>query len=115
MRCQETEGTFRYNCRRGGQAAGAELAWKPHGPAQPAALGTLEYFLAERYAFFTMDTNRRLLCGEVRHRPYAIQAAGLGIWDSQPLAWDGLKVDGAPTHAMASPGVAVDCWSLRPA
>ena len=115
MRCREAGGAFRYTCRRGGRAAGAELAWKPHGIAQPAAGGSIEHFLAERYAFFTMDTNGRLLRGDVRHRPYALRSAGLGIWDGEPLSWNGLGVSGAPSHSMASPGVVVRCWPLRSA
>lgn len=114
MRCRETEGAFRYTCRRGGQDAGAELAWKPYGPAKPAEEGTLEHFLAERYVFFVLGTEGRLLRGDVRHRPYPIQSAGLGVWCGQPLSWDGLKFAGPPSHSMASPGVAVSCWSLRP-
>lgn len=115
MRRRQEGGALRYSCRRGGESATADLAWKPHGPAVPAAAGTLEHFLAERYAFFTARPDGRLLRGDVRHAPYPVQAAGLGTWDSRPLAWDGLAVDGPPCHAMASPGVAVRCWSLRPA
>ena len=115
MACRKASGAFRYTCRRGGEGATAHLAWKPHGSVAPAAAGTLEHFLAERYAFFTKDTNGHLLRGEVRHAPYGISPAGLAIWDDQPLRWDGLGALGAPSHSMASPGVSVRCWSLRPA
>ena len=115
MACRKAGGAFRYTCRRGGESGTAHLAWKPHGSVAPAAAGTLEHFLAERYVFFTSDDNGRLLRGDVRHRPYPLQAAGLGTWDSLPIEWDGLQVAGAPAHAMASPGVSVRCWSIRPA
>lgn len=115
MRRSRRGGAFRYTCRRGGESAAAELAWKPHGEPAPARPGTLEHFLAERYAFFTAAPGGGLLRGDVRHAPYPLQAAGLGTWDGQPLAWDGLAVAGAPEHAMASPGVKVLCWSLRAA
>lgn len=115
MRRRLADGVFRYTCRRGGESTAAELAWKPHGAVSPARAGTLEHFLSERYVFFTAAPDGKLLRGDVRHTPYPLQAAGLGTWDSLPIAWDGLAVLGAPTHAMASPGVNVRCWSVRPA
>ena len=115
MRCRREGGAFRYSCRRGGEPATAELAWKPHGPVEPAQPDTLEHFLAERYVFFVADDAGKLLRGDVRHAPYPLQAAGLGTWDSLPVAWDGFGVRGSPVHAMASPGVSVRCWGLRPA
>jgi len=115
MRRSREGGAFRYACRRGGESTAAELAWKPHGAVAPARSGTLEHFLAERYVFFTAAPGGRLLRGDVRHAPYPLQAAGLGTWDSRPVAWDGLRLEGAPDHAMASPGVAVRCWKLREA
>lgn len=108
-------GAFRYSCRRGGESTAAEFAWKPHGMIAPAKTGTLEQFLAERYVFFTATSEGKLLRGDVRHAPYPLQAAGLGTWDSRPITWDGLRVEGAPIHAMASPGVPVRCWKLRDA
>lgn len=115
MRRRLEGGAFRYTCRRGGEARTAELAWKPHGPVAAAAPGTLEHFLAERYVFFTASPEGRLLRGDVRHAPYPLQAAGLGTWDCLPITWDGLTVSRPPVHAMASPGVRVRCWSVRPA
>jgi len=113
MHCRVAGGAYHYTCRRGGQSGIAEFAWKPHGEIRPAINGTLEHFLAERYVFFTAHGETgRILRGHVRHAPYPLQAAGLGAWDSLPLAWDGIKVTGAPIHAMASPGVPVRCWSV---
>lgn len=100
-----------FHCQRSGEPAPAELAWERRGEARPAEAGTLEHFLAERYTFFTRG-RRGLMAGEVRHAPYAVAPAAMRAWSDLPLRWDGLPGLGAPSHAMASPGVDVRCWSL---
>lgn len=100
-----------FHCRRRGERPAAELAWTARGEPAPAATGTLEHFLAERYTFFT-EGPRGLLAGEVRHAPYAVAPATMAAWSDLPLRWDGLPGLGAPCHAMVSPGVDVRCWSL---
>jgi len=114
MRCTQHGGAFDYTCRRGGQPLGAKLSWKPHGNIHHAEAGSLEEFLVERYAFFTSDTRTgQIIRGDVLHKPYPLQAAGLGVWDATPIGWNGLNVQGAPVHVIASPGVTVSCWSTR--
>lgn len=100
-----------FHCRRSGESRVTELAWEAAGEPGPAASGTLEHFLAERYTFFT-EGPRGLLAGEVRHAPYAVAPATMAAWSDLPLRWDGLPGLGAPCHAMVSPGVDVRCWSL---
>ena len=100
-----------FHCRRSGESRVTELAWEAAGEPGPAASGTLEHFLAERYTFFT-EGPRGLLAGEVRHEPYAVAPATMAAWSDLPLRWDGLPGLGAPCHAMVSPGVDVRCWSL---
>jgi len=107
----ERAGGRTFHCRRRGEARAAELAWEAPTDARPAAPGTLEHFLAERYTFFTPGP-RGLLAGEVRHAPYEVAPARLLAWSDAPAAWDGLPGLGAPCHAMAARGVDVRCWSL---
>jgi hypothetical protein len=109
-RAREEDGwTFR--CRRRGERERARFRWATTGRPSPAAAGTLEHFLAERYRFFTEGPGG-LRVGEVRHAPYALAGARLGEVSDLPLRWDGLPGLGSPCHAMASPGVEVRCWSL---
>lgn len=105
---------WEYLCRRRGAAGTARLAWTAQGEARPAAPGTLEYFLAERYRFFTKGP-RGLMVGEVRHEPYPLRAARVEAASDLPLRWDGLSPSGGPCHAVCSPGVEVRCWSLTDA
>jgi len=48
--------------------------YTPAGPAAPAAPGTLEHFLAERYCFFTRSRGRLLRC-EIHHPPWPLAPA----------------------------------------
>ncbi len=83
-------------------------------PAGQACPGTLEHFLVERYLLYTQDRDRRLLCGQVHHRPYPIREATVE-WCRETLIGDaGLKVQGEPAHALFSDGVDVEIFPLRP-
>jgi hypothetical protein len=42
-------------------------------PAAPAAPGTLEYFLVERYLLFAQHRNGSLMTGQVHHEPYRLR------------------------------------------
>ena len=65
--------------------------------------------------FLSLDCERDLavrIAQAAFHLPYCHATMR---WDSLPVAWDGFGVRGSPVHAMASPGVSVRCWGLRPA
>jgi uncharacterized protein YqjF (DUF2071 family) len=66
-----------YRSRRPGARA-AELAaeYAPTGPARPAAAGTREFFLAERYLLYAWD-GRQLSSARVHHLPYPLQPAAV--------------------------------------
>ena len=49
---------------------------RPTGPVEPAAIGTLEHFLAERYILYAYARSR-LYVGRVHHNPYPLQRAEL--------------------------------------
>ena len=79
----------------------------------PAAPGSFEHFLAERYLLYTQHAEQ-LLVGRVHHRPYPLHPAEL-ISLSQDLstAADLPPLTGPP-HLLYSPGVDVDIFPLRP-
>ena len=72
--------------------------YRPTGPVYHAARGTLEHWLTERYALYTIDRRGRAVIGEIDHVPWPLQpaaaeievndvtgAAGLGLPDIPPL------------------------------
>lgn len=61
---------------RGTTPANAHLRYRPlEGPVSPAAPGTLEHFLCERYILYAQDEQRQLHRARVHHQPYPLQRA----------------------------------------
>jgi uncharacterized protein YqjF (DUF2071 family) len=78
MAIEEREGWFQFRSRRiASGAAAAELVcrYRPTGPVEPAAQGSLEYFLTERYCLYTFDASQHLYRLEIHHPPWPLQAA----------------------------------------
>jgi uncharacterized protein len=86
-----------YHSSRVGAGAIAEFAarYGPIGPAARAAVGTREFFLAERYLLYAWD-GRRLGSARVHHLPYPLQpAAALDVRETLTSA-AGLRAAGGP-------------------
>lgn len=77
----------RRNDTRGTMPANAHVRYRPaEGPVGPAAPGTLEHFLIERYILYTQDEQRQLHRARVHHQPYPVQRADvLGL--DETLVW----------------------------
>lgn len=61
---------------RGVLPANAHLRYRAvEGPVRPAAPGTLEHFLIERYILYTEDEQHQLYRARVHHQPYPVQRA----------------------------------------
>jgi len=115
MRHQAAGPGFTLDCHRAGAGANAHYAWRPVGPPAAAQPGTREFFLAERYHFFT-EKNGRLLRGQVHHAPYMLQTAEVLAWSEAPVAWDDFPTSQRPPDlAHASPGVSIEAFGLVPA
>ena len=103
------------SCRRRGEPKTAHYAWADTSPPRPAAPGTLEFHLAERYNFFS-ERGGRLVRGQVHHAPYQLGTATATAWSDLPLRWDGFDVGARPPDlAHCCQGVAIEAFSLVPA
>jgi len=74
----DVDGTaVRYTSRRNRTmpVAQFEATYRPVGPAQPPAPGTLEYFLSERYCLYVVDDDFRTRRLQIHHPPWPLQAA----------------------------------------
>ena len=61
---------------RGSLPANLHVRYHPvEGPVQPAAPGSLEHFLVERYFLYAEDEERQLHRARVHHQPYPVQRA----------------------------------------
>jgi hypothetical protein len=101
--------------RRGAPAGLARLRTRYSiGEALPASQpGTLQFFLAERYYLYTVDSRGRLLRGQVHHQPYPLHTASVEELDESLVGAAGLE-KGAPLPlCLYSPGVDVEIFGLE--
>ena len=92
--------------------AECEIEYEIHGQAAPAAKGTLDYFLIERYLLYSYAQNR-LFVGRVHHKPYQIQAAQVNLLEENLISAAGIsRPETAPIIHYAR-GVKVDIFKLR--
>jgi hypothetical protein len=78
---ERDEDTIDFRSRRTHLGAGlAELKvrYGPAGVPEPAAMGSLEYFLAERYCVYTFRAGR-LFRQEIDHEPWSLQPADAAV------------------------------------
>ena len=104
-----------YRSQRQGQATGSRFCYRPAGAAQPAAVGTLEFFLMERYRLFAWNAKgQSLLTGRVHHTAYEIGAAEVSTWDDAVLRLAGFDLEGRmPEHVSVARPVEVGVWPME--
>src|SRR5690606_36392145 len=72
---ERRDGSIHFRSRRLNGRAEFAARYRPVGePAEPVP-GTLDHFLTERYAVYTVDDRRRVLRGDIHHRPWSLQGA----------------------------------------
>jgi uncharacterized protein YqjF (DUF2071 family) len=84
----------------------------PTSPAAPAAAGTLDHFLVERYLLYAHHGGR-LKRGQVHHRPYPVQRAEVHALDERLLAAAGIARPSVPPLAHFASGVDVEVFGLE--
>lgn len=103
--------------RRSGRAGELICRYAPVGEPFEARPGTLEHWLTERYCLYSAAPGGRLLRGEIRHRPWPLQAAeadferndlaaasGLALSDERPQLLFARRLDVVACAPRAVPG-----------
>jgi uncharacterized protein YqjF (DUF2071 family) len=100
-----------FECFRDAQTE-FSAAYGGAGPVSPAAPGSLEHFLTERYCLYA-EHDGRLFRAEIHHRPWPLQSAEAEI-PRNTMAPPGIEVDGEPLlHYSARQDVVI--WALESA
>lgn len=111
---QAEEGVIDYTSTRqgSGTSASCRIRYRPIGLPTPAAPGTLEFFLLERYLLYAFGRGQ-LHVGRVHHQPYPVQRAELLTFEEDLLAASRFKRpdQGALIHFAS--GVDVEVFPLR--
>ena len=86
--------------------------YRPRGAAAPAAPGSLEEFLTERYCLYTLDGQKRLCRAEIHHPPWLLREADAEI-ELDTMAPRGVLLPDEPpvTHLAADQDVVI--WPLE--
>lgn len=102
-------GIIDYRSQRNGSNKPTRFQYGGHGDARNAELGSLDFFLIERYMLFARDpASGDIHCGRVFHKPYPLTRPELRLHDTAMLELNGLAAPGrAPDQVHFSPGVDV--------
>lgn len=98
--------------RRGVEAQG-KFVYRPISEPKSAEIGTLEFFLGERYVLFA-NTKQGLKSGRVWHTPYQLSSAEVSHYTAELIALAGFPAITHPfDNALYSAGVRVNVFPLR--
>jgi uncharacterized protein YqjF (DUF2071 family) len=96
-----------------GSPACFEARYSPTGPDFQASRGSLEYWLTERYALFSVAPDGRVLRGDVHHPPWPLRRAQAEITQNTMFIGEGIGLERPPESLLYSPGVDVATWTPR--
>jgi len=69
----------------------SRFRYRGRGESSEAEVGSLEFFLLERYYLFAHNPDRRrLLRGQVAHSPYLFREAEVDAFDAEPMGKQGI-------------------------
>jgi uncharacterized protein len=85
MSLESSDGWTRFRSQRAGADATFTARYRPSGEVSLPEPGSLEAFLTERYALFTVLRNGKVLRGDIHHGPWPLQAAE-GVVEGAALA-----------------------------
>jgi len=104
---------FRSHRNGGGARATCDVEYQALGQPAPAAVGSLEHFLVERYILYT-ESGERLWQAQVHHEPYPLQGAQATINENSLTAAAGIgPPEGPPPLVHFAREVNVEIFGLR--
>ena len=112
MRATRRDGAVEYHSQRRGTSALSSYAWQPDDDTREAALGSLEFFLVERYVLFSNDRSGALHCGRVHHQPYRLSHAVVPEFSVEPARLAGFELVGQPISTLGASAVDVSIFAL---
>jgi uncharacterized protein len=115
MRANIDRGDIAYSSVRFGSTEALDYRYRPVLDLEEAGLGSLEFFLLERYRLFA-HRHARLLTGRVYHAPYRLGKAIVHELDSRLFALDGFEIPSEPpAHAAYVRRVDVSIYPIEQA
>jgi hypothetical protein len=110
------DGAARYAMRRAdrrARPAAFDATYRPVGPAQPAAPGSLADWLTARYALYTTDRRGHVTRGEVAHAPWPLAPAEAEIRVNTLAVSHGFTLPDTPPLLHFSRWLDTLAWTTR--
>jgi uncharacterized protein YqjF (DUF2071 family) len=90
-----------------------EARYRPLGPVQHAAPGSLEHFLTERYCLYTVDDAFRAYRLEIHHLPWPLQTAEATIAANTMADAAGIRLPSTSPLLHFAKRLDVVAWTLK--
>ena len=95
---------------RRGRPASLSVSYRPTGPVTPAASGSLDAWLTERYRLFAVNGRGRLATTSIWHPRWPLRPASAEFDVETLSAAQGLTLDGPPDHLAFAERLDVRGW-----
>ena len=114
MSVRHRHGAVHYRSARRTGGATFDATYEPVGAPFAAAVGSLEYFLTERYCLYHRDRRGRPYRLEIHHPPWSLHRAGAAITTNTMAAASQLTIDGPPPLLHFARRQDVVAWAPTP-
>ena len=115
MSLQQEGDEIIYHSRRthsGAPAAVFDARWQIGTPLEASKPGSLEFFLTERYCFFTVHDGAVYRC-RIHHPPWPLRTASVSTYHSTMIESHGLPTPSGEPLLHYSEELTVDIWPLE--
>jgi uncharacterized protein YqjF (DUF2071 family) len=114
MKVERRNEEIQYSAQRNSSPSVQEYCFRPSDDLGEAQIGSLEFFLIERYRLFSVR-RAHLITGRVSHSPYKLKKAVVSKFDKHLFELDGLQPPpGPPDSVLYSAGVDVTVYPAEP-
>jgi uncharacterized protein YqjF (DUF2071 family) len=111
MRSMNDKGKICFSSKRSTNQV-TQFEYSQESIGHRATIGSLEFFLIERYFLFAYARRKKkLYIGQIHHSPYLLMNTAVDRWDDEMLPMNGFpSPQRSPDHIIFSPGVKVDIF-----
>ena len=93
-----------------GKTADFRARYRAIGPVRPAAQGSLDHWLTERYCLYAVDSAGRIRRAVIHHHPWPLQSAEAQIEVNTMTDAAGVGIQGPPQRIAFSESIDVVVW-----